>query len=71
MLTCARTNASEGKKCDTQGAVGVTCPHVVPGRGMFIKMQTAEQFIYYDVLISSLLESRPDLTTVYFDLACK
>lgn len=68
---CARADAKPGKKCDIEGVVGATCPHVVPARGCMIQMRTPEQFMYYDVLLEELARERPDLEVVYFDLACK
>lgn len=72
-LSCARVDGSSSGPCDIKGVVGGTCAHTIPIRGMFIDMRTAECFVFYIILLTSLLKSvRPNtIQYIYIDFACR
>lgn len=72
-LSCNReTSASVGRsEMWITGTVAAACTHVVPGLMLAIAMFGPEEHFYYDELLRDAFKARPDLATVYLDLACR
>lgn len=72
-LHCARHEApaAGAGPCDVHGVVGGVCSHGIPLKGMFIDMHGPEQFIYYLVMLKTLLKHCPTIKAVYVDFACR
>lgn len=71
-LSCNRPTAKAGRaETDISGLVAACCSHVVPLLGLAIPMVTPENHTYYEHLLESLIQSRPDLEIVFLDLACR
>jgi len=72
-LTCNReTSSSHGRgEVWITGVVAGACVHAVPGMGLAVPMFGPEEHYYYDEVFEAVLKVRPDLETIYLDLACR
>jgi hypothetical protein len=73
-LACDRstTGHAAGGRCEMYitGMVAAVCAHVVPGLQLAIAMFGPEEHYYYDELLTETLKLRPEVASVYLDLAC-
>lgn len=70
-LSCARPDSHAKGVCDIHGIVGAVCAHTVPLLGSFMDLRTPEQFTYYLILLSWLLQHAPQVRDVYIDFGCR
>lgn len=70
-LYCGREQADELQKYDMTGLAAMVCSHVFPGRNLVVGMPTPEQFLFYDIILTELLRTRPDTDILYLDVACQ
>ena len=71
-IHCSRPDASNSQSvCDVYGVCGGVCAHTIPVRGSFVDMCTPEQFVYYLVILLSLLNLGVQVKDVFIDFACR
>jgi len=70
-LSCSRETSNARGEVDKAGLVGCTCHHGIAGYGLFVALLTPEDHQYYEYVLEWLLRWRPDLHTVFLDVACR
>jgi len=72
-LSCGRNEASTSTAMTVHAVGGGACGHGVPLAGTFVDMKTAEQYIYYLVIIQFLLSSGSagKFSDLYIDFGCR